>query len=137
MVTGDGTNLLLYIPNINTEHDNILVQSPVVLVREHPFNLKGAIVFLGYKFSVGKFDWNKMYVSEMGRKNILFALCALKNIVFVEKKKMSRQKQIFLLCEKNYFYSEKNQSSPSPPPFKLNGCSLSVILKKTQDNTYM
>ena len=57
-------------------------------LREHAFNLKvgGAMVFLGKQISVGKFDWKKISVSEMGRKNILLALCALKNIVFVEKK---------------------------------------------------
>ena len=48
------------------------------------------MVFRGIKFSVGKFDWKKNSVSEMDR-NILLALCALKNIVFVRKKIMSRQ----------------------------------------------
>ena len=42
--------------------------------------------FFGNKNSVRKFAWTKLSVSEMGRKNILLALCALKIIVFVEKK---------------------------------------------------
>ena len=48
------------------------------LIREHPFDLKGGLCFFGGK-----------NVSEMGRKNILLALCALTNIVFVEKKNNS------------------------------------------------
>ena len=47
----------------------------------------GAMVFFGKQISVGEFDWNKNSVSEMGRKNILLALCSLKNIAFVEKKR--------------------------------------------------
>ena len=58
-------------------------------IREQPFNLKGGgglCFFWEKKNSVGKFDWKKNSVSEMGRKNILLALCALKMIVFIEKK---------------------------------------------------
>ena len=56
---------------------------------ENPFTLKGGgglWFFLGKKNSVGKFDWKKNSVSEMGRKKILLALCDLKNFVFVGKK---------------------------------------------------
>ena len=64
-----------------------LVILGLFLIREHPFNLKGAMVFWEKEFnSVCKFDWEKNYVCEMGRKNILLALCVLKNVVFVEKK---------------------------------------------------
>ena len=58
------------------------------VLREHPFFLKGegggAMVFFGKKNDVDKLDW--LIVYEMGRKSFLLALCALKNIVFVEKK---------------------------------------------------
>ena len=46
-------------------------------------------------------------------KNILLALCAFKNIVFVEKK--------FCCAEKKKFTPKKTIA----PRFKLNGCSLS------------
>ena len=59
--------------------------------REHPFNLKGgggggAMVFMGEKYSVCKFAFKKILTLKWAEKNILLALCALKNIVFVEKK---------------------------------------------------
>ena len=38
----------------------------------------------------------------MGRKNILLALCALKNVVFVEKKIMSRKKNTAAKQKKNW-----------------------------------
>ena len=96
-------------------------------VREHPFILKegGYGFFAGKKISIGKFDSKTNSVSEMARKNILLALCALKKYCFVEKKNVAttcREKNILLLYEakKNKFDSEKNHS------FKLNGCSLNI-----------
>ena len=61
-----------------------------ICTREHPFNLKrggGGYGFFGRKqFLSANLIEKKNYVSEMGRKNILLPLCALKNIVFAEKK---------------------------------------------------
>ena len=78
-----------------------------IRIWEHPFKLKGGggwlWFFLGKKISVRKFDWKKMSVSEMGRKNILLALCALKMIVFVEEKNnvatIFRKSKILLRCD--------------------------------------
>ena len=65
-------------------------------LREHPFNLEGAgwlWVFLG----------KKMSVSEMAEQNILLALCASKNILFLYTKNnvatTCREKNILLRCE--------------------------------------
>ena len=61
--------------------------------KKHPFNLKGvceggggAMVFWGEIFSVGKFNWKKILSLKWAENIILLALCALKNIVLVEKK---------------------------------------------------
>ena len=72
--------------------------SVLLLIREHPFNWKGGLWFLSLKWA---------------EKNILLAICALKNVVFVEKKIM---KKFLLRCEaeKNILTPEKNHSS-SPP----------------------
>ena len=58
---------------------------------EHPFNLRrrwGALWFLLKKNSVCKFEGEFFSNSDMGRKNILNPLYAIKN-VFVEKKNVS------------------------------------------------
>ena len=53
--------------------------SSKVIIRKHPFNLKGgAMVFFGKKISVGKFDGEKFLSLTWAEKNILFALWALK-----------------------------------------------------------
>ena len=59
-------------------------------------------------------------------KNILLALCALKNVVFVEKNNVAtscRKRKILLRCE-----AKTNILTPkktiAPPPLKLNGRSL-------------
>ena len=81
------------------------------IIREHPFNLKWG----GYGFFWGKHFCllEKKFLSQKwAEKNIMLALCALKIIVFVEKKIMLREKKF---CEKKYFDSEKNHS---PPPLK-------------------
>ena len=86
----------------------------MLLIREHPFNLKG---FFGENFFLS-LKWTGIF--------FLLALCALKNIVYVERKKcrdnLSRKKNL-LRCE-----AKQNILTPkktiAPPPFKLNGCSL-------------
>ena len=61
------------------------------------------MVFWEKTFSVCKFAWKKICVSEMGRKKIyLLALCALNIIVFKEKNNVEttcREKKILLRCE--------------------------------------
>ena len=77
------------------------------------------MVFWGNTFSVGKFDGKKKCPSlTWAEKNILFALWALKSIVFVEKNYVAttcREKNFpFGFEAKNkYFDCEKNHS-PSP-----------------------
>ena len=54
---------------------------------KHPFNLKGGgLWFVGKNNFLSANDGKNLFVSDMGRKNILKALFALKNIVFVETK---------------------------------------------------
>ena len=82
--------------------------------RVHPFNMKGGgLWFFGKTFSLSKFDGEKYFVSEMGRKNILKALYALKNCF--------GRKKIMLLWI--MFLLGRITPPPPPPPFKLNGCS--------------
>ena len=71
----------------NTRHGNRLESLPTL--GEHPFNLKGGCVkgfFRERQFLSENLIEEKKIVSEMGRKNVLLALCALKNIVFLEEK---------------------------------------------------
>ena len=77
---------------------------------------------VGNFFSVGKFDWKQIPSLKWAEKIILWALCALKNIVFVEKK---------YCCEKKYSAARRSEKKniltpkkPIAPSFKLNGCSL-------------
>ena len=59
------------------------------MLREYPFNLKGgegAMIFFGEKNSVCKFALKTFLSLKWAEKNILLAFCALKIIVFVEKK---------------------------------------------------
>ena len=68
-------------------------------LREHPFNLKGLGVVGGLCFFLREniFFWQmidkKNSVSEMGRKKCSVSTLCLKNIVFVEKKIMSRKEK--------------------------------------------
>ena len=75
------------------------------------------MVFFGEKISGCEFDWKIISVSEIGRKKILLAICAY---CFWKKKNNVAEKKILCAARKK-FDSEKNHS---PPPFKLNGCSL-------------
>ena len=59
------------------------------VLREHPFNLKGgggAMVFWGKIFLSINLIEKKILSLKWAEKNILLALCALKIIVFAEKK---------------------------------------------------
>ena len=58
------------------------------LLREHPFNLKGAMFFWGIFFLSADFKGKKFLSLTWTEKHILLhvGLCALKNIVFIEKK---------------------------------------------------
>ena len=56
-------------------------------IREHPFNLKGggAMFFWGKTFLLANLIEKKFQSLKWTEKKILLELCALKNIVFVEK----------------------------------------------------
>ena len=71
----------------------LLIKMKSCILRELPFKLKGGgerggalWFFLGNYFFCQQIWWNKNNsASEMSRTNILLALCALKNIIFVKK----------------------------------------------------
>ena len=78
-------------------------------------------VFLGKNFLSANLIENKFLYLKWAEKNILLALCALKNIVFVE------QNNVATTCPAAK--RKKNNLTPkktiAPSPFKLNDCSLS------------
>ena len=80
-------------------------------IREHPFNLKGGgeLCFFRKKIVLSANFIEKKFLSvKWAEKNILLALCALKNIVFVEKNNVAKKKNTAALpSEKKYFDSEK------------------------------
>ena len=62
-------------------------------IREHPFNLKGEgelCFFWGKQILSANLIEKKILSLKWAEKNILLGLCALKNIVFVEKKNLLR-----------------------------------------------
>ena len=62
------------------------------------------------------------------KNNILLAFCALKIIIFVEKNNVATTCYEIKFCcaakRKKIFIPKK---TIAPPPFKLNGCSLSLV----------
>ena len=82
-------------------------------VREHPFNLNG--FFWGTFFCLQIWLKNKFLSLKSAEKNIMLALCALKNIVFVENKECQlSRKKVLLRCEAKTKYFDSEHRPPPP-----------------------
>ena len=83
-------------------------------IGEIPFNLKGGGFIGDFFSSVGKFDWNKISVSGMGRNKYSSTLCLKKYSFCRKKNNVTKFFSAALWSEKKNLTQKKNHN-PRPP----------------------